>query len=354
MVGYSVYLGVNHEGRRQRRFFRQLSDAETFRWTHSANPVHVGELLERKTELLYCLERLKSMGVTLVEVVDYYLLHRANKANPTLEQLVASFLEEKRRVGRSLHYDVSMKYALGSFMDSVGRDKRVGDITRKEIADYVYNKDVGDVTKRGILTHLSVLFNYAIREDCLATNPVEKITRPTVKFHKPNILRPVDFETLLKRCLALGWNDRLVVFVLVGFCGIRTEEASRLKWSNINLQNRIVEVPAEVAKKAQFRNNPIPQNAVEWLKVVEDKRRLGPIIGRTWKSQLRSAIISARIEYRQNAIRHSFCSYAIGAGWPLADVIAYMGHGGSPSMIHSHYRNVVSEEDGKRWFSIVP
>ena len=73
------------------------------------------------------------------------------------------------------------------------------------------------------------------------------------------------------------------MFVLVGFCGIRTEEASRLKWTNIKLSDRIVEVPAEIAKKAQFRNNPIPQNAVEWLRVVEDKRRTGPIIGSNWR-----------------------------------------------------------------------
>jgi integrase len=150
------------------------------------------------------------------------------------------------------------------------------------------------------------------------------------------------------------WSERLVVFVLVGFCGIRTEEASRLKWSNIQLENKIVEVPATVAKKARFRNNPIPVNASKWLALVEDKRRTGPIIGSTWECQLRSAIAASRITYHQNAIRHSFCSYAIGAGWPLADVIAYMGHSGSPSMIYSHYRNVVSADDGKRWFSIVP
>ena len=73
------------------------------------------------------------------------------------------------------------------------------------------------------------------------------------------------------------------------------------------------------------------------LPVGEDKRRTGPIIGSNWRMMLRSAIRSSRIDYRQNSIRHSFCSYAIAAGWPLADVIAYMGHGGSPSMIHSHY-----------------
>ena len=142
---------MDHEGRKARRFFKQLPDAETFQRTHNANPLLVGELLERKTELLYCLERLKSMQVTLPEVVDYYLHHRANKGNPTLEELVDTFLDEKKRLGRSKHYDLSMRYSLASFMDAVGKDGRVGDITRQQIADYVYGKAVGDVTKRGIL-----------------------------------------------------------------------------------------------------------------------------------------------------------------------------------------------------------
>jgi len=125
VVGYSVYLGVNHEGRKERRFFKHLPDAEIYQRTHNANPLLFGELLERKTELLYCLERLKSMRVTLVEVVDYYLHHRANKGNPTLAELVAAFLDEKRRLGRSRHYDLSMRYSLASFMDAVGKDRRV-------------------------------------------------------------------------------------------------------------------------------------------------------------------------------------------------------------------------------------
>jgi hypothetical protein len=127
IVGYSVYLGVNAEGVKQRRFFKHLPDAQKFLTSHNTNPLPVGELLERKTEILYCLERLRMVGATLVEVVDFYMLHRANKGNPTLENLVTSFLEEKKRVGRSSHYDLSMKYSLGNFMDTVGRDKRVNE-----------------------------------------------------------------------------------------------------------------------------------------------------------------------------------------------------------------------------------
>jgi len=184
----------------------------------------------------------------------------------------------------------------------------------RRFTDYVYNKNVGDVTKKNILTHLSVLFNYAIKEELLGINPVKKITRPTIKFHQPHVLTPADFEKLLQRCVEFGWHDRLAIFVLVGFCGIRTEEASRLSWSHLHLDRGIVELPAEFAKKARFRNNPIPPNAMAWLRFIEDKRRTGPIIGPKWKRMLEAAVGSARITYHQNCIRHSFCSYALACG----------------------------------------
>jgi len=356
VVGYSVYLGVDVKGRKQRRFFTQIADAEKFVQVHGVDPRPVGELLDRKAEILFCLEKLRPLNVSLPDVVSFYIQHHANRGNPTLSELVELFVAEKRRIGRSAHYEKSMRYYLDGFMSQVGRDIRVGDITREQIANHVYqdNADAGLVTKKNILTHLSVLFNFAIKEEMLGLNPVEKITRPTLPFNKPHVLKPADFAKLLNKCLESRWHDRLTVFVLVGFCGIRVEEASRLSWSHLHLDRGIVEVPAEFAKKARFRNNPIPPNAMAWLKHIEDKRCTGPLIEGQWKDLLRSAVHSAKIDYRQNCIRHSFCSYALASGWSLADVIAYMGHGGSSSMVFTHYRNVVSKEDGDKWFALTP
>jgi len=356
VVGYSIYLGVDSEGRKQRRFFRHQNDAERFLDERSKTPLPIGELMDRKTEILYNLERLNTVNGSLTDVVSFYLKHGTRNQTKKLTEVVTEFLIEKQRIGRSPLYDRTMREYFGRFVKHVGPDKKIGDITRQEITDYVYgtNKDVGPVTKKNILTNLSVLFNFAVRDDYLETNPVEKIIRPTIPFTKPHVLSPSDFGILLRRCQKKKWFDRLTVFVLVGFCGIRVEEVSRLKWSNIDLTRNIVEVPASVAKKASFRNNPIPVNAREWLKLVEDRRRTGSIIGSNWRNLLRSTVRFSHIGYRKNCIRHSFCSYALASGWSLADVIAYMGHGGSSSMVFTHYRNVVSKEDGEKWFTLTP
>ncbi|MGA2693153.1 MAG: site-specific integrase [Opitutaceae bacterium] len=352
-----MYLGTQGELRRQRRFFVRREDAERFVAKHTTTPIPIGELWERRAEILYAFERLRPLGTNLTDAVTFYLGHRGSALGQAqLREVVDEFLREKLQSGRSQQYDRVMRRCFSQFLEHIGVDRRVGEISREEITDYVYktNKRLSPISKKNVLTNLSVLFNFTVRRDLLKENPVEKIDRPIVPFKKPHVLIPTDFERLLRTCYNNGWNDRLTIFVLVGFCGIRTEEGSRLKWSNVQLDRQIIEVPATVAKKASFRNNRIPPNAMDWLRLVEDKRRTGSIIGPTWESQLRTAIISSRITYHQNAIRHSFCSYAIGAGWSLAEIISYMGHSGSPSVIHSHYRNVVSEEDGKKWFSIVP
>ena len=357
VVGYSVYLGVDEHGRKVRRFFNDRLDGERFVTQRNTTPLPIGELWERKAEILYNLERLRPVGTSLTDAVTFYLSHNGSVlGRKILSELVADFLREKLQVGRSQHYDRTMRQTFGRFMKFVGGERSIGDLTRQLVTDYVYrtNRHVSATTKRNILRNLSVLFNYGVKRDLLEKNPVEKIDRPTVLFKKPHVLTPSDFEQLLRTCVAKRWDDRLVVFVLVGFCGIRVEEASRLKWSNLQLDNRIVEVPATVAKKASFRNNVIPPNAMEWLRLVEDKRRTGLIVGPKWRTQLRAAVQFCKIDYEQNCIRHSFCSYALTAGWSLADVVSSMGHGGSPTMVFSHYRNVVSVEDGKRWFSIVP
>ena len=75
IVGYSVYLGSVGNERRARRFFPQRRAAERFLAQQTTTPVPVGELWERKAELLYAMERLRPLGTNLADVVSFYLSH---------------------------------------------------------------------------------------------------------------------------------------------------------------------------------------------------------------------------------------------------------------------------------------
>jgi hypothetical protein len=75
VVGYSVYVGVSPDGRRERRFVTKLESAENFVRVQTTDPRPVAELFNRKAELLYALEQLRSVRVTLPEVVTFYVCH---------------------------------------------------------------------------------------------------------------------------------------------------------------------------------------------------------------------------------------------------------------------------------------
>jgi len=147
-----------------------------------------------------------------------------------------------------------MGVVLNQLAKFIGDTTKVGDITTDQIRRFVYvgHSDTSPVSKVNLLTNLSVFFNFCIQQDLSSFNPVRKIERPVVKFHPPHTILPEHFSTLLNHCLKMGWTDRLTLFVLVGFCGIRMEEASKLKWSDISFENQTVLVPADVAKKNGF------------------------------------------------------------------------------------------------------
>jgi hypothetical protein len=64
------------------------------------------------------------------------------------------------------------------------------------------------------------------------------------------------------------------------------------------------------------------------------------------------AFTPAGVMRKDNALRHSFISYRVAALQNVAQVALEAGN--SPGMIFAHYRELVTPDDAKKWFSIVP
>jgi hypothetical protein len=132
IVGYSVYLGVDGEGRRQRRFFRELKDGEEFLSKQNQTPLPIGELWDRRSEVLYNLDRIRPLGTTLTDVVSFYLENQGSVLGQRLlSEVVDEFLHEKLMVGRSQQYDRVMRRCFSRFVEHIGMDRRVGEINPK-------------------------------------------------------------------------------------------------------------------------------------------------------------------------------------------------------------------------------
>ena len=356
LLGFQSDLGKGPDGKKRRKFHKTYAEARAYLKAQTSHEIGSAEIHLYRAEIIFCLQKITAAGSTLSEAVDFFLKHGAKKGNPPFDSVVKEFLTDKRQVGRKAKYLIGLEDKWKRFSAHIGNGTLIGDISSEQIKDYVYvaRGKLGDTTKTDYLRGLSILFNYAIQKKYIGLNPTEDIARPQPQFHPPQVLSPDDFSTLLNRCLVRKWYDRLTVFALVGFCGIRTEEACKLRWDNIDMENKKVLVPASVAKKARFRRNSIPPNAMKWLEVVHDKRVTGPIIGENAKRLLNVAVRFAHIGYTQNCLRHSFCSYSIESGVPIADVASSLGHTESLDVLHSHYRNIVEKKAATKWWAIVP
>ena len=221
VIGWVTVLGRAEDGQRRRRFFKEKDQAEQFLDEHvrlSVDPLH-----GRRHEVMFSLERVDRVGVSLNEVVEFYLKHGSKKTNPPLSDAITSFLDHKRMIGRGPHYLDRMTVVFGQLTKFVGETTKVGDITSDQIRKLVYveHSHTSPKSKQNFLTHLSVFFGFCVQHDLSSFNPVKKVERPTVKFNPPHVMKPDDFSTLLHYCLENDFTDRLTMFVLVGFCGIR-------------------------------------------------------------------------------------------------------------------------------------
>ena len=357
--GYIADLGIQPNsgspGRRLKKFFKTMPAAQAYIDSFTVAPTLANAVADNQVEIMHCLSRLRAVDATFTQATEFFLAHGARKGNPEISIVIETLLKNKTEAKRKQNYIYSLRKHLDKFAAFVGKKTKIGEITSEQIREFIYkeNGHVNGVTQANLIRNISVLFNFSIKHNYLGINPVLKVEPPNILSHVPDLLTAADFQTLLDRCYKKKWHDRLTVFVLVGFCGVRTSEACNMSWSDINFQTKRVTIPAKVAKRGRHRINKIKDNAMEWLNLVRDERKKGRIIGDNWTSLLRTAVKFAHIDHTKNSIRHSFCSYAYASNWPIEEIVAYMGHNDS-KLIHKNYRNLASTLDSGKWWHIYP
>jgi len=81
----------------------------------------------------------------------------------------------------------------------------------------------------------------------------------------------------------------------------------------------------------------------------------------TWKANRSSVTVAAAVDARPfpvpmpaNAARHSFATFHLLAFRHAGETALQLGHGGSPEMLHRHYKGMATETEAKAFWSIRP
>jgi integrase len=163
------------------------------------------------------------------------------------------------------------------------------------------------------------------------------------------IFTPDELTKLLKEAS----EDFRPLVAISAFAGLRTAEVERIEWKDVDLAGGFITVASDKAKTKARRLVPILPNLAQWLKPYANRT------GKVWKGtpndlqDARAACVKASgVEWKPNALRHSFASYRLAETKNAAQVALEMGN--SADVVFRHYRELVKPEAAHKWFAIQP
>ena len=344
-------------GKRHRRFFPSKGEAKTYadqiltaRRNHGAQAFALTEV--QRLEAVEAFSKLKDFGVSLAEVVDSYLKRFDPKAGSVpVAQVIDELLKKKIQNNNKPRYIETLKCILGKFSQRFG-DKPICELESDEIDNWLSTLDIVLVTRNNYLRSLSVLFQFAVNRGYCGENIISKIDRAIVDTPPPGILTVEQASRILVVASADPEQGLLPGITIGLFAGLRSSELKQIKWEEINLSTGNIEVTAKKSKSRRRRLVTVSPNLLAWLKPFAHEH--GLVLPPNWYRRLRRLKKLANIQdWPDNAMRHSFASYHY-ARHQSADKTAFqLGHQDT-KILFEHYRELVTREEAKRYWSLFP
>jgi integrase len=294
----------------------------------------------------------KQFNVPLVEAAKSYSeSHTAKLPEKTVTEIYQEMLAAKRRDGASDAYLHDLKTRLGAFT----RDFKalIADIQTSDLDAWLRKLNLSPRSRNNHRNVIVSLFNFAKAAGYLnrdKSTAAEHTALAKTKGKAISFFSPQDMAKLLAS------DDKVIrpMFVLGGFCGLRTAEILRLSWEDIRWAESSIVISEDVSKGGEARRRriaPLTAPAAAWLADWKDKRgRVLPIDQP--EHRVKDVCDATGVKWKKNGLRHSFITYRVAMEKDFVKV-AYEA-GNSPAMIRSNYDAVATEQEGKLWFSVMP
>ena len=293
-------------------------------------------------------------GATLKDAVDFF--RRRNGVmleKRTVQQVVDEMLVVKRAASLSAVHLDDLEGRLNRFADDF--QMNISDVSGKMIQAWLDAMKRSGRTKYNYLRCVSALFRFSIRRKYLTKDALDEIE--AVEQSKRDEDGPIEIYTPEELKLLLSKaGKRLIPFIAIGaFAGLRSSEILRLDWQDVKFDSDCIVVQkGKVKKRGKSRRIvPLLPNLKSWLKP------LAKAAGSVWPhskpylyESLAGVAVKVEVLWKSNALRHSFVSYRVASIKNIPQVAIECGN--SPQIIDSNYRELVTDKDAEKWFSILP
>jgi hypothetical protein len=287
------------------------------------------------------------------------------KTDGKTTEIYALYLHEQESVrGNSKYHIRDVKRWVGKFVQEF--PGRIIPITSDQIKGWLEKRGKRARSKNNARNHIRAFFNFARKNDYLPQgNPhaAEKISPfkdqrkiISTEAEARESVDKIEFYTPdeMRRLLAAAPAELRPSFEFRAFSGIRTEEMVRFWWVFAKEDQKVIQIPREIAK-LQFRTIPIMDNLQRRVGVYDPKVKKGRVC-KEWNSAnaLYHAWLrvceAAGVTYKKNAFRDSYNTYRVAI--TNDPKLVAMESGNSEKMIRENYLHLTTREQALEWFSV--
>jgi integrase/recombinase XerD len=280
--------------------------------------------------------------------------------NITLIQFAILFNnDEERNNDVSSKTQKRNKYAMDLFIELMGSEMRIADITKDHISQFkiwLFNKRKGDdkdSKKRGVnkeLTNLNAIFNYGVKKGYIPENIKPKFEKFKVTKKIPDVLNS---DEILRISQQLD-GDYLFSFQIIMLTGARRgaivkeslDSQNGLKWRDVDWfrnvitlrdkgKEKVVPIHPDLRKILINRKNELGKNFNPEDHVVPFCQST---INQTFKKAMRRAHVNKKGSV--HILRHSWATEALKQGANIREIQEWLGHSEiSTTQIYTHIVN---------------
>ena len=291
---------------------------------------------------------------SLHQAVDFFLkFHSVKTTNSSIAEIADAHVADinSRKDDLSERYPESVKYETDVWKRWAGGTP-IQSMTAARIKELLDASGFSKTTKRNLVRRFHAMENFAIKKGLLSREHrslVEDISLP--KEHKaPEVFTP---DELMRLFIVL--NKREIAYVAtMAFGGPRRAEFERMTHDHLTFDEDQARIDESIAKTKSRRTLDLEDNLKEWL-ALADLRKEGKLLTKKEVAKIsgdKARLKEVGLVWKNNALRHSFCSYHLARGKDAAKTSLLAGN--SPDMIFTHYNAVVSTKAAEEWFNISP
>jgi integrase len=128
----------------------------------------------------------------------------------------------------------------------------------------------GPIAANRVLAAVRTLFNWALRRGIIEATPAALVERPGEETRRERTLTADELRAVWPAAEALSYPIGLFFRMLL-LTGQRREEVASMAWADIDLEEKVWTIPAEVTKAGRVHSVPLSPGAVALLKSLPRK-----------------------------------------------------------------------------------